>query len=702
MLQKLRTHNNKILLYTKTKQLWIIILLLITFIITDNIFSISLNFDNNRFKQNILVVNDNNTCNKWIVMTTFNPPSSFIIKLESIIEDWKIVVIGNSGTDDKKWNIFKSSNKLFYLSIEVQNILNFSITKHLKLNSYFRKTIGYLYAIQHGAKEIYEIEDNLEFNDTSYLSKYFDNSFVSYGIRNDSLMINPYLQFGEKNIWPRGFKLNDIGKQFNQEFNIINSSNIDLKPLIFQGLINLTPDIDSIFDLTRLKYNHTFNFNFSKSYPLIYFPYNYIPINSKNTKYLYNIFPLLMFPISFDESEADIWRGYIIQYFAWKMKGIVIYYSSDAFKRNEAEKNISFKKEKKNYFNLNEFLELLNSLFVNVSQKPPLEIINDFIKMLFNNNIIQKQDIQIFKAYLKDLNFIGYNFSFFSFHEIQNNYSNYLKVHSELKIYKPSNFFIIQNKNLNLLNHYFSKKVYEDILLIVNYNHKGFLQLNNYIKQLYNKYFPNIVFIYPSKTKMNNTFSCKESHKGYFSYKCIIKIYQKYPKYKGYLYINDDVFLKIWEIQNFDFDIPWLFHFGPLNKKWVHYFRCNSLYNLIEKKPIWKNNLIQFNGYFDILQGLSDFYYIPNYYSLKISNLFKSMFKSRIFLECAVPTSMAILSSSKYQIIFVNPLWGRKRKKVKHFFYSQFDQIAFHPIKFSKENSKNYVNQYIFFINAIE
>ena len=39
------------------------------------------------------------------------------------------------------------------------------------------------------------------------------------------------------------------------------------------------------------------------------------------------------------------------------------------------------------------------------------------------------------------------------------------------------------------------------------------------------------------------------------------KVYNKYPNYKGYLYTNDDDFMKIWELNNLDFNIPWLYHF---------------------------------------------------------------------------------------------------------------------------------------------
>ena len=45
------------------------------------------------------------------------------------------------------------------------------------------------------------------------------------GIVNDSIMMNPYIYFGEKNIWPRGFRINDIGKQFKQKILIVNLKN---------------------------------------------------------------------------------------------------------------------------------------------------------------------------------------------------------------------------------------------------------------------------------------------------------------------------------------------------------------------------------------------------------------------------------------------------------------------------------------------
>lgn len=78
------------------------------------------------------------------------------------------------------------------------------------------------------------------------------------------------------------------------------------------------------------------------------------------------------------------------------------------------------------------------------------------------------------------------------------------------------------------------------------------------------------------------------------------------------------------------------------------------------------------------------------------------MYKSKIFLECAVPTSLAILLSNKYQIIFIRALWNEERKEVKKYLYSQYNQISIYPIKFSNQTAKIFVNKYIDVIMAID
>ena len=186
-------------------------------------------------------------CKKWLVMVTYKSPTVILKKFLKSLKLWRMVVIENNSSNYRKWKALNSSKKLVYLSLNEQSKLGYKILNHLKINSYSRKNIGYLYAIQHGAKEIYELDED------------------------DSKMINPYLHFGDSSLWPRGFKLKDINYDNSTKFYYINSSKISLKPLIYQGLINGNPDLDSIFFQTRIENKkNIIDINFSDDiYPFV-------------------------------------------------------------------------------------------------------------------------------------------------------------------------------------------------------------------------------------------------------------------------------------------------------------------------------------------------------------------------------------------------------------------------------------------------
>ena len=66
-------------------------------------------------------------------------------------------------------------------------------------------------------------------------------------------MINPYIHFGKRNIWPRGFRIKEIRGDYNiNKFYLIKSKKLNVTPLIYQGLINGVPDVDSIYLQTKI------------------------------------------------------------------------------------------------------------------------------------------------------------------------------------------------------------------------------------------------------------------------------------------------------------------------------------------------------------------------------------------------------------------------------------------------------------------
>ena len=389
--------------------------------------------------------------NKWIILSISNPPNPSIFHLLKILNNWKIVVVSNNKEIDKDW---KSLDKIIYLSLEKQNNLGYKILKYLNFDSpSARKNIGYLYAIQHGAKEIFEIDENIIIPYINDLNINYQNSNICFGKRNDSSMINPYSYFKKNNLnfWPRGFRLSDIGKYANNKFYVLNPNNLLLKPLIYQGIINGFPDFDSIFLKTKIL-NQLQKINFINNYPLVYLPGNYIPINSKNTKYLYDIFPFLLLPTTVNERISDIWRGYIMQYFAWRYNGCIVYYiSKNYIEEGNLLNQSQFYRDKNLFFNIDKFLDILN-INSNIEFNNATDLLFKIINDLITNELLGRNEIKAYISFFEDLSNVGYSFSSKIFNKISYTFNNYINSDSEFNYYFPSEpISILNNRNNNLI-----------------------------------------------------------------------------------------------------------------------------------------------------------------------------------------------------------------------------------------------------------
>ena len=157
--------------------------------------------------------------------------------------------------------------------------------------------------------------------------------------------------------------------------------------------------------------------------------------------------------------------------------------------------------------------------------------------------------------------------------------------------------------------------------------------------------------------------------------------------------------MKIWELENFDFSVPWFYIYNETEID-KNNERCNNIFKICDSNFEYKQNYIQFFGVYKLYGGLTDFYYIPNKYIMNFIELAQKMYAENVFLEWAVPAIFAIISASKYQSIYVRPLWFEERNKAIKILHKEFQQIFIHPIKFSSDKNKEEVNKYIFFINA--
>ena len=661
-------------------------------------------------------IDSNIYSDKWIVMATNKSPNSYFDKLIKLTKNdtRKILVIEKGEKNEEKlWEKYLKEkniiNKVIYLSLDTQNKLGYKTVECIPKNSYARKNMGYLYAIEHGAKEILDTDDNI----------LLDNSFLSmqlsfhrlYYVNNVSQMVNPYMFYGRPDIWPRGFKYKDIILNNTNDFFMSKANRFLSEPLIYTGILKI-PDVDSIFLKTKENiFSKKKIIKFHKTYSLLYIPGNYVPVNSKNTLFKYDAFPALALPVSVQKRVCDIWRGYLAQRYIWGYKGFVMYRNSNAnSKQIDNNINSTLEQEKDLYFKLEKFLECLNKDINNIDEKKmenPGVFFIKLIETLVENNILEENDLKMYKSFLYDLESFGFKYKNNYTIEINSDVNNYINNNSKFQFYVPSipyiDLFTKMNSNITLLNHYNTRKIYDDILLIVNYNYAFLSSLNNYLYSLYSPNFPNMIFVIPGK-KINKTLNqptlynminCPESHKGYYSYYCLKRIYEKYPSYRGYLFVMDDAFIKVWELENLNLSIPWILtFFHAKTKYWPEDYDREEL--LLEKHDNWKKNAeIFFNGNITG-NGVSDFFYLPNYFAKEFIKISKEFYNSTVFIELTVPSIYGIILEPMYQYIHFIALWGKDRKKWKNYLYKAHRQIIIHPIKFSDINNQNEVIRYLY------
>ena len=366
--------------------------------------------------------------NKWIVVTSINEPTEQI-KVLSKINQFQLLVIG-----DKKSKPNWSCENVVYLDITKQRDLNYNSLKTTPFNSYTRKNIGYLFAIENGARFIYDTDDdNAPIVD---LNKYFNFDEHDYGLTFDTLniksynkcsvmdqnvekiddhllnglVLNPYAHFGQPTIWPRGYPLSQINKNHENKYLCGKRK----ASLVQQGVVNGDPDVDAIFRLTKTgsdsqRVTRLINIKFDPSSPSIQYPlYRISPYNSQNTLIHYDAFWSLYLPKTVPFRLTDIWRSYWSQRLLWLINGTVQFNGPNAFQlRNVHSYLKDFKEETDMYLKTEDLVKFL--LFKWKCAKLKFyECLLDLSSSMAENGFWGFDEVEGIKNWLKDLERVDY------------------------------------------------------------------------------------------------------------------------------------------------------------------------------------------------------------------------------------------------------------------------------------------------------
>lgn len=354
----------------------------------------------NRFDIQELPQPDSSEMNdKWIVVTSIFGPTEDIKKLAKI-PGWKLVVVGDKKTP-KDWKL----DGVVFLSIKDQWKLGFETVKYLKYGVYQRKNMGFLYAIQHGAKYIYDTDDDnhpyggkVTFDDMTV-----DKEYLMYD--GNQHFYNGFAHFGQSTLWPRGYPLNMIDKKPVRTYKKCKS----VRPLVQQGVVDGDPDLDAIQRLTRKDNEAKFVVYFDKDAPPVVLPPNsFVPYNSQNTFHHYDAFFALLLPQTVTFRVNDIWRSFITQRLLWDIGGHLAYFPPNAYQdRTPHDFLKDFYEEDDLYKNTNPLTKLL----LNWKGKTKADMFDrhyDILKEMYKADIIGARDVRLGRAWVRDLLRIGY------------------------------------------------------------------------------------------------------------------------------------------------------------------------------------------------------------------------------------------------------------------------------------------------------
>jgi hypothetical protein len=266
---------------------------------------------------------------KFIVITTINHPTEAIRKYAGW-NGWDVIVVG-----DQKTPAGWSCDGVQYLGLEEQAEIFGSLASDFPLNTYTRKNLGYLYAMQQGADYIYESDDDnipyhgadkvINFDSMESPDPLMDYSIVDLLKSSPATgWINIYREFADGLCWPRGFPLDLI-----RHYDSIEMTR-KMPWGIIQYLVDDDPDTDAIY---RLIIGQPVKFCPNRKISL--FPGTFCPINSQSTLWKKELFPLMFLPVGVSDRVTDILRGYMAQACLWKSGYCVTYASPLAVqKRN--------------------------------------------------------------------------------------------------------------------------------------------------------------------------------------------------------------------------------------------------------------------------------------------------------------------------------------------------------------------------------
>ena len=284
-----------------------------------------------------------------------------------------------------------------FYDIHTQRALPFDLVKVLPEKHYTRKNLGYLLAIQAGARMLVETDD-----DNLPLPNYWQARIPEVAARKvlEKGWFNVYAAFGAPRVWPRGLPLESV----NAPVPAFSSELTPTECLIQQGLANQNPDVDAVYRLVL-----PLPIDFADAAPIALPAGSWCPFNSQNTTWFEAAFPLLYLPSCCTFRMTDIWRSFVAQRCLWEMGSSLGFIAATMTQeRNEHSLLNDFQQEIPGYLQNHNIRIILESLTLQEGRAVDAVCANlrTCYEALVAKSILPQQELTILNAWIADISVI--------------------------------------------------------------------------------------------------------------------------------------------------------------------------------------------------------------------------------------------------------------------------------------------------------
>lgn len=304
----------------------------------------------------------------------------------------------------KEYNFYQTNynHSIIYLGVQDQMNHYPYLSNAIPWNHFGRKNIGYMYAIDSGAKKIWDFDDD---NDGMVDLQQIQSNIRTV-CQTENFNLNPYMYFGvnETISWPRGFPLDFILNKDSFNFQTCDSGNDFEKVAVVQSLANKQPDVDGMYRLTR-KTPFDFTSSPGDKLPNLILPNTvFTPFNAQATMWVdssLDNLALLLLPTTVHGRVADIWRSYFTQWI-YKHTNRRLAFSKPYIiqDRNVHNYLADFNSEHPLYLKSSALAKILNELEYDQNLSVKNNLINLYVEM-YERRFIEKEDVNLVKVWLE-------------------------------------------------------------------------------------------------------------------------------------------------------------------------------------------------------------------------------------------------------------------------------------------------------------